>query len=243
MTAKRMRVFAGPNGSGKTTIFKGILEAANVNLGVYVNADEIEASLKKDKQLDFAAFGINVDTKTVHDFFRESKFSPFKRKESDLYRKISIVNNILTTTASIDAYLAADLAELIRQQLLANAVSFTYETVMSHPSKIQFLHEAQQKGYRVYLYFVATEDPEINKNRVRVRVEQDGHNVDPSVIESRYYKSLGNLKAAVKETNRAYIFDNSKSRANLIAEITNGTDVVLNTAFETPHWVAEYLTK
>lgn len=46
MSAKRMRVFAGPNGSGKTTIFKEILRNSKVNLGVYVNADEIEMQLK-----------------------------------------------------------------------------------------------------------------------------------------------------------------------------------------------------
>jgi predicted ABC-type ATPase len=39
MSIKRMRVFAGPNGSGKTTIFKGILSKEKIQLGVYVNAD------------------------------------------------------------------------------------------------------------------------------------------------------------------------------------------------------------
>lgn len=37
---KRVRIFAGPNGSGKSTI-KSIVED-KVNLGTYVNADEIE---------------------------------------------------------------------------------------------------------------------------------------------------------------------------------------------------------
>ena len=37
MAAKRMRVFAGPNGSGKTTIFKEILNKEKINLGVYIN--------------------------------------------------------------------------------------------------------------------------------------------------------------------------------------------------------------
>jgi predicted ABC-type ATPase len=47
MAAKRMRVFAGPNGSGKTTIFKGILNESKVNLGIYVNADEIEETISQ----------------------------------------------------------------------------------------------------------------------------------------------------------------------------------------------------
>lgn len=49
MAAKRMRVFAGPNGSGKTTIFKGMLAREAIQLGVYVNADEIELHLAQLK--------------------------------------------------------------------------------------------------------------------------------------------------------------------------------------------------
>lgn len=243
MTAKRMRVFAGPNGSGKTTIFKGILSENQVNLGTYVNADEIEQYLKHNKQLDFSLFNITVSKQDLIDFFRISTFAPLKRNEPDLYQHFNVNENFLITTATIDSYLAADLAEYIRQKLLLEGQSFTYETVMSHPQKIDFLKLAIENGYKVYLYFIATEDPEINISRVNVRVAQNGHNVEPEIIKKRYFKSLNNLKAAVKQTNRAYIFDNTYERANLVAEITNGTDVVLNTAIETPNWVAEYLTK
>lgn len=236
-----MRVFAGPNGSGKTTIFKGILAENKVQLGVYVNADEIEQILEQANTLSFSNFQLQVTDEQLKNFFRSSTFSPVKRNELGLWQKVDAVDNKFTTTAAIDSYLAADLAEFIRQQLLANDLSFTYETVMSHAGKIDFFHEALQKGYRVYLYYIATEDPEINISRVCVRVAQDGHAVAPEVVRNRYYKSLSNLKAAVKQTSRAYIFDNSQKQANLIAEITNGTDVMLNKAIDLPNWVAEYL--
>ncbi len=246
MTAKRMRVFAGPNGSGKTTIFKGILAENQVNLGVYVNADDIEASLKKESELDFFSFGLTITQEVIQDYFKQSTFAPVKRKEADLFTKIKVQDNILTTSAVIDSYLSADLAEFIRQQLLENEISFTYETVMSHPDKIDFLKLAQEKGFRVYLYYIATEDPEINISRVKVRVAQNGHYVDPEIIKNRYYKSLNNLKKAVKQTNRAYIFDNTHDKAKFIAEITEGVDVVLNVPShipsDTPNWVAEYLS-
>lgn len=238
-----MRIFAGPNGSGKTTIFKGILKESNVNLGVYVNADEIEATLRKSAILDFSNFQIQITNEQIKEFFRLSNFSPLKRNEPDLYASISVENNVLTTKAVVDSYLSADLAEFIRQQLLHNGLSFTYETVMSHPDKVLFLKQAKQEGFKVYLYYIATEDPEINISRVNVRVAQQGHDVHPDVIKKRYYKSLNNLYAAVKQSDRAYIFDNSQKQANLIAEVTEGADVVLNTAVEIPNWVAEYLLK
>lgn len=243
MAIKRMRVFAGPNGSGKTTIFKGILSDNQVNLGVYVNADEIEAQLNVNSFIDFNDYQITLDKEQIQDFFKKSSFSPSKRKEEDLYQKISIENNFLTTTTVIDSYLAADLAEFIRQQLLDNGISFTYETVMSYPGKIDFLMKARENGFRVYLYFVSTEDPDININRVKLRIEQDGHSVPEEVITSRYYKSLNNLREAVKQTDRAYIFDNSETQANLIAKINDGTDVTMNDAVEMPKWVEEYLLK
>ena len=40
--------------------------------------------------------------------------------------------------------------------------------------KVEFMKEARERGYRVYLYFVATDDPEINLDRVRRRVRGGG---------------------------------------------------------------------
>jgi predicted ABC-type ATPase len=241
MAAKRIRVFAGPNGSGKTTIFRGILAHEKVNLGVYVNADDIEKELFETSSLSFSEYGLSISESQVKDFFRVSTFSPVKRNEPDLWTTVNVEHNTFKCITRIDSYLAADLAEFIRKQLLEKDISFTYETVMSHAGKIDFLQQALQKGFRVYLYYIATEDPQINISRVNVRIAQDGHAVAPKVIENRYYKSLGNLKAAVRQTNRAYIFDNSQRQANLIAEITNGIDVVLNKAVDLPYWVAKYL--
>jgi predicted ABC-type ATPase len=241
MAAKRIRVFAGPNGSGKTTIFKGILAEKKIELGVYVNADEIEENLNQLQSLNFSNYHLEVSNEQIKDFFRRSLFSPIKRKEPDLCDKLNVTHNTLKIFTKVDSYLAADLAEFIRQQILEVGISFTYETVMSHAGKIDFLQKARNQGYRVYLYYIATVDPEINISRVNIRVAQDGHPVSPEVIRNRYYKSLENLKQAVKQTNRTYIFDNSKNQARLIAEITDGIDVVLNNVNDTPAWVVQYL--
>jgi predicted ABC-type ATPase len=197
MTVKRMRVFAGPNGSGKTTIIKSLL--AEIPFGVYVNADDIESLLKETGVLRFETYQLIVTQTQLQAFFKVSSFSPLRRKESDLWSKLNVKENILHINTTVDSYLAADLAEFIRQQLLANHISFTYETVMSHESKIVFMQQAKDKDYRVYLYFIATEDPEINISRVNIRVAQHGHAVAPDIIRNRYYKSLQHLKEAVKK--------------------------------------------
>lgn len=236
-----MRVFAGPNGSGKTTIFKGVLSENNVQLGVYVNADDIEKTLSQTNFIPFSDYQLNIKEQEVKEFFRLSTFSPIKRHEPELWLTIHVDDNIFTTTARIDSYIAADLAEFIRQQLLLKSISFTYETVMSHIGKVDFMQQALESGYRVYLYYIATEDPEINVNRVSVRKAQDGHTVDADILKKRYYRSLDNLLPAVKATHRAYIFDNSQKQARLIAEITDGESVVINKPNDVPNWVAQYL--
>jgi len=81
-----------------------------------------------------------------------------------------------------------------------------------------------------------------NINRVDIRLAQKGHGVSPEVIRSRYYKSLENLKEAVTHTDRAFLFDNSGEQPKLLAEITNGKDVVLEVdAAQLPNWFIDYL--
>lgn len=239
MSSKRMRVFAGPNGSGKTTIINSL--RSEIGFGVYVNADDIEQMLNESHVLLFSSYQLQISEEQLSDFFSKSTFSPFKRNESDLWKKIQVKENVLHINTSIDSYLAADLAEFIRQQLLLNDISFTYETVMSHESKLAFLQQAKNKGFRVYLYYVATEDPEINISRVNVRVAQDGHYVDPKVVKDRYYRSLQQLKSAVKLSNRAYVWDNSGKAGILIAEITEGVDVKIFDTENVPNWFVQYL--
>ena len=53
---------------------------------------------------------------------------------------------------------------------------------MSHPSKLDFIKSAKEQGFRIYLYFVALNDPEMNKGRVETRVLQGGHDVPANKI-------------------------------------------------------------
>lgn len=72
MSIKRMRVFAGPNGSGKTTIIKSLQEI--IPFGVYINADDIEQQLKESKVLLFNSFQLNISQEQLQDFFKKVLF-------------------------------------------------------------------------------------------------------------------------------------------------------------------------
>lgn len=71
------------------------------------------------------------------------------------------------------------------------------------------MKRATDAGYKVYLYFVSTESPEINKYRVKLRVMEGGHDVPSDRIESRYYRSLELIYKASEIAYQAFFFDNS----------------------------------
>ena len=105
--------------------------------------------------------------------------------------------------------IAQILARFLREYMLGKRMRFTFETVFSHPSNLDIMQRATEAGYKVYLYFVSTESPEINKFRVKFRVTQKGHDVPEDKIESRYYKSLNMLYDAAQIAYQCFFFDNS----------------------------------
>lgn len=233
----RLRMFAGPNGSGKSTIKSKIGEDL---LGVFINPDEIEAEIKHTGFLDFGNFGINPQAAELIDFFQNSTFL----KSVNLIAKAGKLsfdrNKLSFADVSINSYFASVAADFIRQTLVQDRKSFSFETVMSSPDKVGFLQTSRQNGYRNYLYYVATDDPLINISRVEQRVREGGHNVPKDKIETRYYRSLDLLLDAVKLTNRAYIFDNSDEESTWIAEITDGEDIEIKQD-HIPDWFKKYV--
>ncbi len=174
---------------------------------------------------------------------KEKGISSKKLGDEFVYEKLKLTaNRLYYQGKDLNSYIAADIAAFIRQQLLDQGISFSFETVFSHPSKIALIERAKKLGYRVYLYFVATEDPDININRVYNRVILKGHEVSPQKIKDRYYRSLDLLLDAVKLSNRAYLFDNSGKYYELIAEISNGKNVeILDIDKELPEWFIQYV--
>jgi predicted ABC-type ATPase len=234
-------MFAGPNGSGKSTL-KAVLPKEL--LGIYLNPDELELEIRKKGFIDFKNYGVITTPQAVLGFFKQSSLLIGAGLDSVVDHLSFDDDCLFFTNLTVDSYSAAVAGDFLRQRLVDLKVSFTFETVMSHRSKVDLLSKARDAGYRTYLYFVATEDPAINISRVRNRVELGGHAVPEDRIVSRYYRSLELLLDAIRLSNRAYIFDNSganpERKLTWIAEITDGRDIELKTD-EIPVWFKRYV--
>jgi len=153
---------------------------------------------------------------------------------------------------------AQSIADFERDRCLRQGLSFSFETVMSHPSKVELMIRAHDAGYQVTLFFVATSDPEINVRRVENRVSSGGHDVPHDRIRARYERSLSLLCHAALVADHTVVFDNSalvgypahrnlpkpKSGLRPVAEVVredNRYEVTLEA--DVPQWVFDHLVQ
>ncbi len=107
------------------------------------------------------------------------------------------------------SYHAASIAERIREDLLSQGISFCFETVFSHESKIDFLARAKANGYKIILIYIHLFDSSLNEARVKQRVSEGGHNVPIEKINSRIPRTMKHIKTALSIVDEARILDNS----------------------------------
>lgn len=140
----RLRVFAGPNGSGKSTIKDSLLPQW---LGVYVNADDIEKAIRTQGFLEFAEFGCTVDDLAGLPAFMANSSLLHLADLLDAAARLLVKGTRLHFGAEpVNAYFASVLSDFIRHHLLRTGKSFTFETVMSSPDKVDFMRRARVRN-------------------------------------------------------------------------------------------------
>jgi len=119
---------------------------------------------------------------------------------------------------------AVNLAKEMRENCLSSKTSMAFETVFSTHEKVEFVRRARLAGFFIRLFFVCTNDPSINAQRVALRVMEGGHDVPIPKIISRYYRSIANCIEASPWIDRAYFYDNSAPDADpfLMFRVSDG---------------------
>jgi len=89
--------------------------------------------------------------------------------------------------------------------------SIGVETVLSTDKYRRLVQAAKRRGYEVRLIYVILQNPDLNVERVRLRVQKGGHNVPANKVRERWTRSLNQLPWFLNQADWALLFDNSKA--------------------------------
>lgn len=147
--------------------------------------------------------------------------------------------DVLTLSLGMDPYAAARLADALRRHLVAQGVSFIFETVFSDPEgeKLRFLNETESAGYTVVLISIGIPGPEVSDTRVAMRVAGGGHDVPTQKLIERFPRTMKNLKRALVDVSNIWVFDHSdlSKGYRLVAKVNGGRPIELHEP--TPEWL------
>jgi len=116
-------------------------------------------------------------------------------------------------------------------QLIADKISFSFETTLSGLAYLKLIKKAKATGFNITLFFVYLNSVALAKERVAIRVSKGGHSIPPDVIERRYYKGLKNLSSYSFLADKWFVYNNSGSNYELAAAYEEFEKIIIN--FET----------
>lgn len=186
-----------------------------------------------DKQLWLLAGGNGAGKSTFYRTQLQPLGIPFVN--ADL-----IARELFPDAPELHSYQAASIAEELRSRLLTEGQTFCFETVFSHPSKIDFLARAKALGYQTVLVFIHLCTPSLNKARISQRLAEGGHFVPDGKVENRIPRTLDNIKTAILLADDCYLLDNSSAALPFaqIAHLHHGN--LVHAQQPLPEW-ARYL--
>lgn len=138
-------------------------------------------------------------------------------------------------------------ADEMRERCLGEGRDFAFETVFSHPSKLDFMDRASAAGFRLHVFFVSLPSPDMNVERVRMRVAMGGHDVPRDRIIARWTRTMNMLPEIARRADRLMIFDNgSPPEAPVIRLIAWGARdddgaLRLEREADAPRWLETWL--
>ncbi len=124
-----------------------------------------------------------------------------------------------TKQSNNQMFIAGKKALTQRKNFIEKNESFGFETTLSGNSEKHTIKKALAVGYELHIIYVALDDPFLNVQRVKARVQNKGHFVEPSTIIRRYHKSMQNLNEVIPLAKSVYLFDNTFSKFRLIASL------------------------
>ena len=138
----------------------------------------------------------------------------------------------------VHSYEVAMLAEGLLYQLLNDGLSFCFETVYSHPSKIDFVALAKALGYQIIMVFIHLESTGLNQARVAMRVNDGGHDLPPEKMISSIPRLLQHVRASIPLVDVLRVYDKSSALDSLRPVLTIRQGALQRHQNPLPPWAA-----
>lgn len=114
-------------------------------------------------------------------------------------------------------------------ELIDENENFAFETTLASKTFKEYVIRAKNKGYETTLIFFWLDDVAMAIERVKIRVEEGGHNIPTEIIVRRYNRGLHNFFKIYKSIVDNWMFiDNSGSTYTEIAQSVSGEMEVFN---------------
>lgn len=111
--------------------------------------------------------------------------------------------------------------------LLEGGDSFAVESTLSGVAYVGMIEKAKKLGYEVIIAYVFVDSPEMCLERIRVRVENGGHDVPAEDVVRRYGRSKSNfLSVYAPIADHWMLYYNGGAESSFVAH-GNGTTTVL----------------
>lgn len=121
-----------------------------------------------------------------------------------------IVNKIGNWRNGKDQIKAAKLAINMRKECINKGEIFNQETTLTGNTILKAIKEIKENGYKIKMFYVGVESPDISKERIKKRVAKGGHHIADETVEKRYIESLENFEKIVDICDDVVVYDNSK---------------------------------
>jgi predicted ABC-type ATPase len=123
----------------------------------------------------------------------------------------------------------------------SRGVSLCFETVYSHPAKIDFIARAKSLGYQVIMVLIHLDSTDLNQARIASRVSEGGHSVPADKVISPIPRLLDQVRTLIPLVDVLLVYDNSSAIDPFVAvfTITNGCLRLHRGAL--PAWAAAWL--
>jgi predicted ABC-type ATPase len=114
------------------------------------------------------------------------------------------------------------------QNAIHQKTNFGFETNYHAPIITNILNRFKAAGFETELLFIALPSPEEAIKRVKKRVANGGHAVDPATIKERFEKGLELLNNTFKEYDSFTLFLSLEMKMDILVDIADVQKKVIN---------------